>query len=609
MKYLKDKETNRMWTMVIRFAVAELRHERLFAIGVALAVCSVLTPTLLLWGVKNGMVTALHDRLMGDPRVREVRPVATVDIPAKWIATMRASPHTAFVAPSVRQISLYGRIREETGKEWVPVDDILPSGVGDPLGDLDAMEWRSGQTPVPCMISEQLAESLGAIEGAHLLVEQTRMVAGKPERNEMPSEVVRLIPRSLSATAAIYLPVAAIERIEDYKDGRGVPEFGWPAVISEPIARFHGCAVLASSAKCQVLAGKLRVLFPQAEIGVLSLDEMNRRLSVPLDTAGEIVFVQFGAPEFDLKSLDILASEIKPASLPLIPYVIPVEVAAGSTDGGINGQVTLRTGSNHWYSVREAKELFLGTLADESREKLMPAQFLIETNGITSELTLLVDRAPDLVVDITPRQAGFVGAALNSSMRYDERSGDVKLSRKNYAGFRMYARTLDDVRDLRLLAEEAGIKVRTQEDRIEQVKRLGFGLSKLFYLIAGMSVVGGFGALFASLYLAVERGKRQFCVLRVLGASYATIGMSILIQAGLLVGIGAAFATVLYIIGAEILQKLFGETMEPGEIFCRLTAQQIGILWLTAIGASIIVGGLASLRLRGLDAAVVARSE
>lgn len=598
-----------MWRLVLNFAASEVRHERLFSIGVSLAVCSVLTPTLLLWGVQNGIVTSMHDKLMKDPRVRELRPSQTVDIAADWIDTLKKDIRVEYVVPSVRQISLHGRVKLRDAKEWVQLDDIIPTGAGDPLGQFDSLDWASREIPVPCMISQRLSESLIAENGAILTLEQTRIVNEKTVRDTFFARVIRIIPQSLSPSSAVYLPLGVIERIEGYKDGLSIPEFDWKSSVNHTDGRFQALAILVAPGSADVALDRLKPLFPEAEMSLPSTEQLAQYLRVVPDSPGSIILVRYLHPDIDLALFSKAQNTLEAIGNRIIPFVAPVDTIATSTEGRSYGRITLRTRADQWLPAAAIRPLFQREPRSVVDVNTMMLKFRLPMDKLNSSVDLLIQGKPELVVEISPHQAAFVGAALIAPITYSERTGELFRIRQKYAGFRMYAKTLDAVRDLRLLSESKGISVYTSEDKIEQVKKLGSGLTRLFALIAGMSVIGGFGALFASLYLAVERGKRQFCILRVLGMSHGAIRVAIIVQGAVLVTAGAAFATLFYLFGASILQQLFGKMMEPGDVFCQLRAEQIGILWVCALACGVVVAILASLRLRGLDAAVVARNE
>lgn len=65
----------------VRFlALADLRHEWLLNLCMVLALAAVLTPLLLLLGLKNGVVETMRERLVQDPIYRELKPQETLNL-------------------------------------------------------------------------------------------------------------------------------------------------------------------------------------------------------------------------------------------------------------------------------------------------------------------------------------------------------------------------------------------------------------------------------------------------------------------------------------------------------------------------------------------------
>ena len=78
----------------------------------------------------------------------------------------------------------------------------------------------------------------------------------------------------------------------------------------------------------------------------------------------------------------------------------------------------------------------------------------------------------------------------------------------------------------RLVDEGLDINAHVQE--INRVQVLDRGLTRLFWLVAVVGMVGGFAALVASLYAAVERKRRDLGVIRLMGLSrYQVFGFPI----------------------------------------------------------------------------------
>ncbi|MFT3957653.1 MAG: hypothetical protein QM665_00805 [Desulfovibrio sp.] len=63
------------WTTMLRLACKDYWHEFLLSACAVLGLAAVLTPLLVLYGVKFGVVQTLTERLRNDPRNLEISPV------------------------------------------------------------------------------------------------------------------------------------------------------------------------------------------------------------------------------------------------------------------------------------------------------------------------------------------------------------------------------------------------------------------------------------------------------------------------------------------------------------------------------------------------------
>ena len=86
-------------------AAADYGHERLLSLCAVLTLAAVLTPLLILYGVKFGVVQTLTDRLQNDPRTLEISPVGSGHFTPDYLAQLRQHPSVAFVLPRTRSIS------------------------------------------------------------------------------------------------------------------------------------------------------------------------------------------------------------------------------------------------------------------------------------------------------------------------------------------------------------------------------------------------------------------------------------------------------------------------------------------------------------------------
>ena len=205
--------------------------------------------------------------------------------------------------------------------------------------------------------------------------------------------------------------------------------------------------------------------------------------------------------------------------------------------------------------------------------------------------------------------AGKLTLLRQRNIRYDENTKKFLLSRRGYASFRIYAKSLEDVAPLKQFFEKQGIKVSTQVERIHEVKELDKYLTLIFWLITTVGVIGGAATLSANLYSSVERKRKELSILRLLGLSGGMIFRFTIYQGMVISTSGVVIALVFFGIMATIINTLFQAHLRSGESFCTLNIIHILLVFTSTIILAIIASSIAAYQATKLDPADAMRGE
>lgn len=241
----------------IRLALSDYFHERLLSACSILGLAAVLTPLLVLFGVKHGIISSLTENLLSDPRNLEISPVGSGRYTEAWLKELREKAGVSFVLAQTRSIAATMDLRTEPGKiepgrENEGTADskkttvaLIPTAPGDPLLD----RWNAGQSvlsspdgplssdqppqdqltqPFPVVLSEPAARKLGVQAGDRLLGSLGRVRDGKRESAQIQLTVREVLPLEAQQKEAAFIPLPLLVASEDYRDGRAVPALGWP---------------------------------------------------------------------------------------------------------------------------------------------------------------------------------------------------------------------------------------------------------------------------------------------------------------------------------------------------------------------------------------------
>lgn len=161
---------------------------------------------------------------------------------------------------------------------------------------------------------------------------------------------------------------------------------------------------------------------------------------------------------------------------------------------------------------------------------------------------------------------------------------------RSFAGFRLYARDIEDVARLRKGLMDQGIDVRTRLADIELVESMDRSLSIVFWIIATLAAAGFALSFSSSVWANVDRKRREFSVLRLTGFRGRSIVWFPVVQGGLTALLGWLVAALVFLIVQAGLNRLFVDNIGGGEAVCRLLPTH----FLVALVLTIAIAGIAA---------------
>ena len=244
---------------VFRLATRDYLHEWQMSLCFVLGLAAVLGPMMVLFGLKFGIVGAMMDQLVEDPGNREIRPVGSGRFDQAWLESVRARPEVAFLVPRTRSIAATIDLASAHSSSIVPVE-LIASDQGDPL--------LAPDVPLPeglkrVVVSRSAAEKLAVKAGGLLDGSLVRRYRGQQERVHLTLTVAAVAPEQAFSRDGAFVSVRLLEALEDFRDGRAVPELDWGGVPADTERSYPGFRLYARS--IYDVAG-LREAF--AEVGV-----------------------------------------------------------------------------------------------------------------------------------------------------------------------------------------------------------------------------------------------------------------------------------------------------------------------------------------------------
>jgi putative ABC transport system permease protein len=210
-------------------ALQDFIYERRSSVCFSLALMAVLAPLLILFGLKFGLIDTVANRLIEDPRNRELIGLGAGRFSPSWFDAMRARADVSFVIPNTRSIAAtFARLTNPATRASEGGVAIVPTAAGDPL--LEGIPLPRKRNEI--VLSASLAAGLGVAAGSVIEAQIDRRRHERAETASVELLVIGIAPAPSYGGAGAFVPLELLVATEDYRDGLAVPEFGWGG--SEP---------------------------------------------------------------------------------------------------------------------------------------------------------------------------------------------------------------------------------------------------------------------------------------------------------------------------------------------------------------------------------------
>ena len=625
-------------SIVCRLALQDLRHEWILTLCQILAISAVLSPLLLLFGLKYGIVDWGREYLTQDPRYREIRPLTSKSFDKEWFTTMDAREDVTFVTPMTRQISATIKANVKGG-ETTDALNIVPTGSGDPLIlENSAVAPKADE----CVLTRHAAESLNAKIGDILEVRVSRTLQGRYEYGSTELKVAGILSVRAGTLKSIYVQLNILEAVERYKDGEAVPEFGWAGDTPKAYPVYDCVMIVVPEKLSAVEQYSLCSRTGFTKIEELDKENLNTALHTmagfqvsPSMSAYRLYTVQNPAGADSIKNV---RNKLRGKNAFLSPWVTPVQAELVNKSGTERTSLLLHALETPkqqiaeeiglmpvpaWEQTAASDSALLRIMVPENVSTPDQELFLeVRDNGkiLRFPVSVMQQKAPAGNVAFIPGElAGILRLRQERNIAFSDNIMKFTLFRKGYAGFRLYAESIFDVDGIRKFFAEQNLPVHTEIQEITKVIELDRGMTLIFALLAFVGITGSAASLIASLYASVERKKRDMSVLRLIGLSGASLFRFPVYQ-GMFIGAGgfilslcffAGFAQVINAWFRPYIYKLLGFPAEAGAgvSFCRLPLSHISGAFFTTVIIAGLAAMIAAMRVSKIDPAEALRDE
>lgn len=563
--------------LVLELALADLVHEWVLTLCMVLALAAVIAPLMLLMGLKEGTIATLRDRLVQDPRFREIKPAQTREYPQGWFARLAARSDIGFLIPTVLPASSILSVKDPKGgrtRLW----DLVPSGPGDPL-----LLENGGVVPTEgqCVLTGVAAETLGVKAGDSIQVRATRIRGGTRESGKARLTVAAVLEPRAGAVPRVYAPLGFVLDVESYKEGMAIPARGWPGTLPRPYLSLDGVLVVLPERLRPVEESGLIISTGMGSIVSLTAPAFRARTGLELPPGRVVYDARASGSAVTLQSYQALQGKLRGRGAVLLPYTqidrltlngreIPVfGLSLSDSYAAVLGIPTPPWGrldasakGVHW------RQILLPAMGDGPADRV---EALLQARGRTLRFPLqMAGTSPGTKALVPVELLAALRTAEQRAVHYDSQQGELLLDRVGFRGFRLYTRSIDDVPGLARELRRQGIEVIAEIEAIERIRVLDQGLTRIFWLVALVGIAGGIAALVASLYAAVERKKQPLGVMRLLGFSRRDLFRFPIYQGVIIALLSFGTAAAGYFGLAAVINRVFATDLAMGQRICHL---------------------------------------
>ena len=589
------KGERRDFLLIARLALADAADDRFQAACVVIALTAVIAPLLILLGLRVGLVGNLRDAMVEDPVFRELTPAETMSYDETFFASLAAREDVAFVLPHILAGASVITAKAEGGGAGVR-PNLVPSGPGDALLDAYGAPDVGANAVV---VSGAVASALDLSVGDAILLHARRSVGGRSEEEIERFGVAGVLPARAERRPVVFASAAYVFDVERYREGFGVPARGWPGRQARPSQRFDGAVVLTSAPipdDKNALARSFTGMTSYRAIEAVEFAALVGSAPTNAAAAGSVFLAKGTSVGRD--GLSRLEDELRPLGAVVLPFARLEAVS-------IRYQ-----GADAVAHVRETPLVGL-TLKDWQRERVAPsppwdvqandapfseiAKMLIPEAwpdsaaavGKTAEVMIEEGVKPFAVeipiVGLTTGDrpivptvaAGLLRAGLERALDFDSARGELLQERAGFRGFRLYARSIDDVAPILGYLAAQGISVRSRQAAIERVKTLDRALLGLFVVIASLGVIGGATVLATNTLAIVRRKTRDLGMLRLLGFEKKMLFFFPVVQVILFSVASLVISLLIFYCAGFLVEFLFPDEVGFGEDLCRLRSHHL----------------------------------
>ena len=573
-------------------AIKDLMDEWVLTLCVMLSLAAIIAPLLILFGLKQGAIETVREQLINDPVFRQITPKATLSFTPSFFEKIETDPRTEVVIRNYTLSASSVQLKTNGQRGSRPVE-IHPTQAGDPLLlENDSDIPTEGEVVVTRALAEKYDLKIG--ESFTLLI--SRKYQNRRQTVEVDTTIRSILSARASRHEGIYARQALVSDIEKFRLGQTVFRDGWPPGQSmRPVPLIDGVRFTCS----QVLEESLlQRILNRTDFSKVNYSEVGGH-SYLLTTIG-------GGTSVD--GIKSARGELRGRGCSdYRPWLMPIKIQIDNQN--------YRVVADEQPLDLEKSFSSLATVTASQLEvnAVLTAHFTSTVNALSFPVTVraIDESLGEFELSAPTALLARLRSVSEKSVSYDAEKGNLRLDPTGHSGFRIYAKTIDDTPSLaQKISSLGGVEVAAKTDDIVRIQILNQGLTKIVLIVATVGLVGGSGALMASLIASVERKLSQMSHYRLIGFNQVSVACFPVVQGAVVSLLATVLAGLMYLVFGEIVDQFLNEVSKTANIdYMRLLRQQFVFFLFCVVAMSSLCSGIAVWRALRADPSEALRQE
>lgn len=202
--------------MLFKLALRHLFFERMMTICQIAALACIMAPLLLLFSLRFGILTELHNKLMNDPKVLSLTLDMSYRLDSSFFENLAARPEVGFVVPQITALNALVDLKFPGAAVRL---SVLPTKPGDPVVLSSNLSFEQPLGSDEAFISYNLAQLRGLKVGDVVTMVVSRTRNGVRESVRTSLKLRGIVEERFVNDDCLLLNLDLVNAIDDYRNG------------------------------------------------------------------------------------------------------------------------------------------------------------------------------------------------------------------------------------------------------------------------------------------------------------------------------------------------------------------------------------------------------